>query len=324
MKILVTGATGFIGKHLIEKLLEEKHEIVCVSRKPIQEGTFSEKVENLLCDLQEMEKLDGEIEGVDVVIHMAAQLGHHGIPYEYYYSVNYQATMKLAEVSVKAGVKQFIYCSAPYVTGLEGRNVPESAPYAPPNPYAETKALAEKGLIKDYKDKMNCTIVRPSFVYGIGDVRRTALYRSIQKKRFVLTTKGDTYLQPTYVSDIVDGIVLCLLNPASYGEIFNLGAEKDCTSKEYLECIAKNVGTKLIHINIGYGLSVFLANIVDGLSKALFKKPGFVNKGRIDFLSKDHSCDISKAKKVLGYQPKIDLDTGIRMSVEWARKNGYL
>ncbi len=324
MRILVTGATGFIGSHFVERALAEGHDVVCVTRKAIADGAFSKPVQNIICDLQNIENAGSAMEGIDVVVHLAAQLGHYGIPYEYYYNVNYQATMKLAEAALRHGVKQFIYCSAPFVTGLEGRNVGEDAPYAPPNPYAETKALAEQGLIKEYKGRLPYTILRPSFVYGAGDVRRTALYRNIKRGTFVLTTSGKTYMQPTYVSDIVDGFMLCLLNPAAYDQIFNLGAEKDCTSKEYLSCIARNVGSRLIHINIGYGPSVFLANIVDGTCKALFKKAGFVNKGRIDFLSRDHSSDITKAKRVLGYVPKIDLETGIKLALDWSKENGYL
>ena len=126
------------------------------------------------------------------------------------------------------------------------------------------------------------------------------------------------------MSDIVDGFLLSVLNENAYNEIFNLGAEQDCTAKEYLECIAKYTGSSLIHMNIGYTMSVCLANVIDGISKVMFKKAGFVNKGRIDFLAKDHSCDISKARRVLGYAPQINLDTGIRLSVEWAKEKGYL
>ena len=324
MRLLVTGATGFIGKHLTEALLLNGNEVVCVTRKKISDGEFSKPVENIICDLREIETIDDQMQGIDVVIHAAAQLGHYGIPYEYYYKVNYLATLKLAELAIKHRVKQFIFCSAPFVTGLEGRNVSEDAPYHPTNPYSETKMLAEQAVIQRCKNMMPYTILRPCFVYGAGDVRRTALYRSIKKKRFVLTTNGKAYLHPTYVSDIVDGFLLSVLNENAYNEIFNLGAEQDCTVKEYLECIAKYTGSSLIHMNIGYTMSVCLANVIDGISKVMFKKAGFVNKGRIDFLAKDHSCDISKARRVLGYAPQINLETGIRRSVEWAKENGYL
>lgn len=323
MNILVTGATGFIGKNLVERLLEEKHNIICVSRKKIGNGFFSQEVENIVLDLQEIEKIGERMQGIDVVIHMAAQLGHYGIPYDYYYNVNYLATAKLAKLSVKYNVKQFILCSAPFVVGLGGRNTKEDEPYMPTNEYSETKMLAELGVINICDGRIPYTILRPSYVYGKEDVRRVVLYRNIKKKRFVLTTSGRAYIQPTYVSDIVDGFIISILNEKAYNEIFNLGGN-ECTSKEYLECIAQNVGSKLIQINIGYHLSVFMANIIDGFCKKVFGKAGFVNKGRIDFFAKDHSCNIEKAKRVLGYQPKIDLDKGINLTIQWAKENGYL
>lgn len=323
MNILVTGATGFIGKNLVERLLEEEYNVVCVSRKKIKKGTFSKDIQNIVLDLQEIEKIGNQMQGIDVVIHVAAQLGHYGIPYDYYYNVNYLATAKLAKLSVQYNIKQFILCSAPFVVGLGGRDTKEDEPYMPTNEYSETKMLAELGVINICEGRIPYTILRPSYVYGKEDVRRTALYRSIKKKRFALTTSGKAYIQPTYVSDIVDGFMLSILNAKAYNQIFNLGGY-ECTAKEYLECIAQNVGSKLIQINIGYSLSVFIANIIDGMCKKLFKKAGFVNKGRIDFFAKDHSCNIEKAKSVLGYQPKVDLDKGIKLSVQWAKENGYL
>ena len=323
MNILVTGATGFIGKNLVERLLNDNFNVICVSRNKIPEGMFAKKVENIILDLLEIEKLGEKMKEIDVVIHMAAQLGHYGIPYSYYYNVNYLATAKLAKLSVKYNVKQFILCSAPFVVGLGGRSTKENEPYMPTNEYSETKMLAELGVINICEGKIPYTILRPSYVYGKEDVRRTALYRSIKKKHFVLTTNGNAYIQPTYVSDIVDGFVLSILNEKAYNEIFNLGGE-ECTAKEYLECIAKTAGSRLVQINIGYGLSVFIANVIDSISKKIFKKAGFVNKGRIDFFAKDHSCNIEKAESILGYSPKISLEKGIELSIKWAKKNGYL
>ena len=114
------------------------------------------------------------------------------------------------------------------------------------------------------------------------------------------------------------------MNENAYGEIFNLGAEKDCTALKYLRCIAENVGSRLIQINIGYGLSGVFADTVDVFSKKIFHKAGFVNRGRIDFFAKDHSCNIEKAKEKLGYRPKISLEEGVRMSIAWARDKGYM
>lgn len=82
MRLLVTGATGFIGKHLTEALLLNGNEVVCVTRKKISDGEFSKPVENIICDLREIEAIDDQMQGIDVVIHAAAQLGHYGIPYE--------------------------------------------------------------------------------------------------------------------------------------------------------------------------------------------------------------------------------------------------
>lgn len=125
--------------------------MVCVTRKKISDGEFSKPVENIICDLREIEAIDDQMQGIDVVIHAAAQLGHYGIPYEYYYKVNYLATLKLAELAIKHRVKQFIFCSAPFVTGLEGRNVSEDAPIIPPTLIVKRKCLWNRRLYKDVR-----------------------------------------------------------------------------------------------------------------------------------------------------------------------------
>jgi UDP-glucose 4-epimerase len=323
MKILLTGGTGFIGQHLARALVDNGYEVNCLARNPELTGRLPSNVNVFYGDLSKNRELSKCMDGVDVVIHVAAQLGHYGIPRETYYEVNYRATVDLLEMAIEHRVSQFIFCSAPFVVGLGERLSSEDAPYAPKGDYSESKVLAEKSIQEKSAGKIHYTILRTSYVYGPGDTRRVLLYKGIMRRRFVLTTNGKAHLQPTYVSDIVDGFLLAIKNEKAYEQIINLGGE-ECTVQDYLECIANAVGSRLIKINIGYLLSILGASVVDFISRLFFGKPGFVTKSRIDFLSLDHSCKIDKAERLLNYKPQVSLQKGIDLTIRWAREQGYL
>ena len=323
MKILLTGGTGFIGQHMAKMLVDHGYDVNCIIRNSKLRDKLPENVTVFVKDLKDVREIPDCMAGVDVVIHIAAQLGHHGVPAETYYKVNYLATQTLLEMAVEHNVLQFIFCSAPFVVGLGGRLTTEDAPYAPKGDYSDTKVLAEKYIIEKGEKRIRYTILRTSYVYGPGDIRRISLYKSILRKRFILTTNGKAHLQPTYVTDIVNGFLLSIKNESAYGQIINLAGD-ECTVQEYLECIADAVGSKLIKINIGYSISVFLACIMEFLSKLIFKKPGLVTKSRIDFLALDHSCSVEKASKLLGYKPVVSLKDGIKRTIEWAKEKNYL
>lgn len=328
MKILITGATGFIGLHLVEQLCGSQHEIVCAvragSKTDVLENYKEVRIEKI--DFENQQELRDICEGVEVVFHLAGQMGGFGVPYEKFYKTNCELTKRLVIIAAERGVKQFIYCSTPGVLGFGKRLAEEKEPYNPRNPYEKTKVLAEKTVKKfcGSTGSMKYTIVRPDFVYGPGDVRRVKMYKGIERKRFVLTTSGKSYLHPTYVMDIVQGMLCCMGNEAAYNETFNLAAEQDVTSKDYLKTIAECTDSRLIQINIGTHLSRIFAGIIDKMFKVFLKKEGFVSRNKIDFLAMDHSSSIEKAKREIGYKPKYSCKRGMELTIQWCRENNLM
>lgn len=144
------------------------------------------------------------------------------------------------------------------------------------------------------------------------------------EKAVCFNYSGKSYLHPTYVDDVVNGFLCCIGNENSYDEIFNIAADQDVTSKYYLQCIAEATGSKLIHINISYMLSVIAASIIDSLWQLFKHKEGFVSKNKIDFLSIDHSSSVEKAKKMIGYIPQYDCQRGIKETIKWCKENNLL
>lgn len=326
MKILVTGATGFIGRNFLQTVQSDMNEYICLVRKTSNTellGKYPNVViqESSFC----FDELCLSLRDVEIVIHMAGQMGGYGVDAETYEQVNCQMTQDMVNACKVSGVRQFIYLSTPGVQGFGKRLCEEKEVYAPRNPYEETKVRAERLIMDSLADSnLKYTILRPDFVYGPGDYRRIKMYKNIRDRKFVLTTSGMSHVHPTYVQDVVQGIVLCINNTNAYNEIFNLSADKDLTVKEYLETIADYFQVKIIKINIGYRLSIMAATILETVYQKVLYREAFVSKNKIDFLALDHSTSNSKAKQQLGFQPQYDFQRGFRKTMEWCEKERLL
>lgn len=325
MKVFVTGATGFIGKHLVRKLCDKKIEVTALIRKNSNISGIA--------NLNNLSFVQGDIENKTIlipkkcnaVIHLAAQLGQYGVPKSRFFAVNVEATKNLIISASDAKIKQFIFISTPGVTGIGNRKVQETAPYNPRGIYEETKAIGEQETIRLCAEhKIPYTIIRPDFVYGEEDYRRISLYKRINNRSFLLPGKGTSFLHPTYVGDIINGIILTLNNPNAYNNIFNIAAEYDITSKEYLDTIALCFGKKIRTLPIPLKLLYAMAGIVELVSDQILHKDPFVTKSKIAFLNLDHSSDITKAKNILGYHPAYNFKEGIIRTVYWLKTEGLL
>ncbi len=329
MKIVITGGNGFIGSWVVKKLSGMGDEITCL----VREGSDISKIESggklpgvmiRVVDYEKEISLKREIEGASVLIHLIGQMGGKEITKEKMNYTNVILTKIVANACAANHVNQIIYCSTPGVQGLGHRACTEEMPYAPRGQYERSKVEAEVALIEICKRyHINYTIIRPDFVYGPLDMRRVKMYKNIKKRRFVLTTKGDSYLHPTYVEDVAQGIVKAVQNEQAYNEIFNISAAEDITSLLYLQTIADCVGCKLIHINIGYQFSVFLASMIERIFAGLKKEPP-VTKSKIDFLALDHSTSIKKAQSLLNYAPEYSLQKGMQSTISWCHENHLL
>lgn len=327
MKILVTGATGFIGQWLVSELIEQqKHEIVALVRKESDVNKLKDQKGLSIIEVDYgNQNLSKKFKNVDVCIHLIGQMGEFGVPEEKYVDVNVNLTYKILNICEAKGVKQFIFCSTPGVQGFGNRMATEEQPYAPRNAYEKTKVMAEEEIIDFCKtSKIKYTIIRPDFVYGPGDMRRVKLYKNIKNKKFILTTSGKSFLHPTYITDVTQGFIKSIGNVNAYNEIFNISAGQDVNSLQYLKTIAECTESKLIHINIGYRISIVAASFIEGIYKSFTHREAFVTKNKIDFLALDHSTSNDKAQKLLGYIPQVDIEEGMRRTIAWCRDENLL
>lgn len=320
MNILITGATGFIGRHLIRALVRKGFHCTCLVRtgSVVDEIGKLDNIKIVYGDITDKRSLPKCIQDVQVIYHLAAQVGYWGVPDEKFFAVNVEGTRNLLEIAHESNVQHFIFCSTPGVQGKGYMYASEKLPYNPPHIYEFTKAEAEKTILAFKEKKVNpqVTILRPDFVYGPGDLRRLPLYRAIKNKKFFLIGDGMTTLHPTFVGDAVEGFCLFPNNPISFGQTYNIAGPHVLTVKEYIRTIAETLKVPLPRLRIPIPLALSFAIICETASQISGKAP-LLSLSKVDFLTKHHGCDTSKAMEQIGYRAKVDLKAGMRRTINW-------
>jgi len=326
VKALVTGASGFTGSYLVKNLLEHGYEVRAFVRPSSRVAELEELgVELATGVLEQAGDVERAVDGVDVVFHIAALYREAGVPDRRYWEVNVEGTRHVLDAALKHGVNRVVHCSTVGVHGhIERPPANEFAPFSPGDVYQVTKLEGEK-LAWDYwkREQLPVTVVRPTGIYGPGDMRFAKMYRMIQKGTFVMLGRGDTLYHLTYVEDLVDGIRLAGEVEAAVGQPYILGGEKWTTLREFVNLVAETLGVRPPRWRLPVW-PVYLAGFLcEKICIPLGVEPPIYRR-RVEFFTKDRAFDISKAKAELGYRPKVDLAEGVRRTAQWYKEHGIL
>lgn len=327
MKVLVTGGTGFTGKALVKRLLDAGHEVVSLDYK---EGLKTDDLrkagaEVVIGSVGDKAVVDRCMQGVDVVQHLAAAFRELDVPNSYYDEINVGGTRNVLEAAEKYSVKKVIYCSTCGVHGnVENPPANEDAPINAADYYQQTKYAAEP-VVKEFADKgMKTVIIRPSAIYGPGDPERFfMIFRRVNNGKFPMFGSGKTLYHPLYVENLVDAHMLAMEPGKGDGETYLIADEEYVSIENLVQRIGKalNVEVKIPHFPI---LPLIIAGHVFEKLYKPFKVAPPIFPRRVDWYRQNRAFDISKAKKELGYEPKVALDEGLRLTAEWYRDEGYL
>lgn len=325
-RILVTGASGFTGGHLVRRLAAEGHTVRAVVRRPdVCDDLRSCGIEVVKGDLLDLESLARACKGIDLIYHIAAIFRAQGISSKLFWDINVDGTRRLLDAAIQQGVARFVHCSTIGVHGHIG-NPPanEETPYAPGDIYQESKVAGEKIAIDSMeKGEIALTVFRPAGIYGPGDMRFLKIFRAINKRRFPMLGSGEILYHFTYITDLVDGIILCGTKENAAGQIYILGGERYLMLNEVVAMIAAELGVPGPRIHIPLWPVYLAGACCEAVCRPFGIEPPLYRR-RIDFFSKSRAFDISKAKRELGYRPNVDLKDGIQKTAEWYRQNNLL
>lgn len=326
MKVLVTGGNGFIGSHLVEALLRGGNEVYCLVRKTSDLSFLSSmKVTIIYGDLFQKEHLDKAVAEKDYIYHLSGI--KRAKRRETYYGVNHIGTQNLVEACARYNprVKKFLFVSSLAACGPspDGHYIKEEEKCLPISDYGKSKLLGEHAVLR-WKDTIPVVIVRPPVIYGPRDRDLLSYFRWVNRRISLFIGKGKNHVSFCYVIDLISGILMAGEHPNSSGQIYFIADEQAYSWHRIADGIAKNMGKQVLNIHISKSITSFLSFLIESIS-FFTRKPFILNREKILEASQPYwVCDVSKAKNELDFTTAFTLEDGIKATVEWYRKEGWL
>jgi len=311
---------------LTEALVRKEMQVRCLLRKTSDlkwlEGL---PVEFVPGDCNDKTSLAEAVSGVDWVFHLAGVT--RAIKEETYVEVNGLGTENLIHACLEHNPRlhKFVYISSQAVAGpsRNGSRKKESDPCEPVSFYGRSKLMGEESVLA-HAHELPVLILRPSAVYGPRDKDIFTLFKCLSRRIKPCLAGGQQRLSLCYVQDIVKGILLAVETQVKSGEIFFLSDGNDYRMEEIGDILAHAMGITALRIRIPGQMVVGVACFSEYLSK-LFGKPSLLNRDKAkEIVQKEWVCDITKAKTLLGFEPKVPLSDGARLTFEWYKKEKWL
>jgi nucleoside-diphosphate-sugar epimerase len=319
MKALVTGATGFIGSHLCEKLIKRGYSVTCL----VRDTSNLKWIENLDLtfvrgDCTDRESLLNAVHDFDYVLHLAGLT--KSCSDDAFFSINTKGTENLIEAVVEKNpqLKRFVYISSLSAAGPSKNGAPldEKTLPSPVSNYGKSKLEGEKALLK-YKDTIPITILRPAAVYGPRDRDFLVLFKMIKKRIF--PDWGKSYYSFLYIDDLVQGIILCAESKEAEGKTYFLSENSSHSNEEILQIISSVLNAKAIRLKVPKFVIPFCSFIGEKTNT------GIINKDKMKEFTHSHwICDARKAKEETGFFPRVVIREGMKWTADWYRIHKWL
>lgn len=330
MRLLVTGATGFIGSRLALQAYRSGIDVLATGRAEIE--VERERLNELrsadvpvevgtLHDVGFVRRL---VHNRSVVIHLAAAQHESHMPAAYFRSVNVDIVRQLLTECRGAGIRRFVYGSTMGVYGAAAgdQQLDEASQVLPENAYQETKLEAE-ALVRALSYDFDTSIIRIAETYGPGDQRLLKLFRAIDRGQFFMIGSGHNRRQCIHVSDLVRGLLLAAQHPAATGETFIFAGREVMTTNEMVARIAAALGRKPPKTQLPMWPFLMAATVMEATLQPLRIQPPLHSR-RLDFFRKSFVFSTVKAQRLLGFQPEIDFQSGAADTARWYRARGLL
>jgi len=325
MKVLVTGANGFVGSHLVSGLIDKGHRVRGLVRRTSDlRWLESLDVELVYGEVTVPATLPEAVRDVEVVYH-AAGVTRARRP-EVYHRVNCQGTVNLLEACREhaPGLNKFVLISSQAAAGPgeKGRPSRENDPCRPVSEYGRSKLLAEQAAA-EYMDRLPIAIVRPPAVYGPRDADFLTYFRILKRHLRPLLGFGERPVSICHVRDVVMGTILAGESLRSSGRIYFLSGG-ETTWDELTGIMADALDVWTLKIRVPTAALHILAALNQAFAPLRREAPVLDRRKAREMAAICWTCDWSRAAEELGYRPSVPLEEGIRETVEWYRRMGWL
>jgi len=328
VKYLITGATGFIGPHLVKKLAGEGHLCRCLVRNSSQTDFLKAAgVELVEGDITRPESLQGIADGIDRVLHMAT-LGHmsnFSVTESMFEAINVHGTRNIMAEALRAGVRRIVHCSTVAAMGI-CTEVPatEESVCNPHHPYGRSKLQAEQMVLGMVKDQdLPAVIIRFSMVYGPGDPRDILKLTRLARKGLFPKVGSKPKLTPLiHVDDAIQGLLLAA-DKGDPGEKYLITNQDSLPFDEIRKILQSALGVTRLPLYVPEWAALSIASLAEKIFPLIGKTPPVARKN-IESTLADRVFSIDKAQREIGFNPQVDPVAGLKATVEWYKEQGWV
>ena len=326
MRVLITGATGFLGSHLAERLVNEGHEVRAVVRKTSKTDFLEELGAELAhASLETGEGLREAVQDVDAVVHGAAVVKARSA--EEFHEINAGGTKRVLSAvrEHRPDVKRFVLVSslAAHGFGDNGGPRPVDAESRPVTHYGRSKLAAEQAVL-EAKDEIPVTILRPPAIYGPRDTEMIAFFKMVKSRVVTFLGSSENRLSLIYAPDCARAIHLALEKDHPSGRVYFVEDGRHYTQGEFARAVEEALGQRtLMSFPVPVGLVRFVAAGSE-LYGRVTNRAVMLTRDKVNELDAEQICVGREIREELGWEPEVQLEEGARRSVEWYRSQGLL
>lgn len=327
MTTLVTGATGFLGGHIVRALIDRGRRVRAFVRPTSRVAPLiAQNVEIVTGYIENSADVLRAAEGVATIYNAAGAFRTFAQSDDHFYAVNARGVDNVLEAARRCGVARTVHCST---IGVHG-DVPEipcheESPLNPGDPYQRSKLEGDSHARDAFRTgDPPGVVVRPASMYGPGDRRFLKLFRSVQRGTFRVFGDGRTLFHGIYIDDLVDGFLLCGEHPeALKGEVFILAGPRWVTLDELVGLVARAVGARPPRMHLPLGPLLAASRLCDAVFTPLGIEPP-LHPRRAHFFVNNRAFSTEKARRILGFEPRVDIAEGIARTAAWYVRQGLL
>lgn len=328
MRVLVTGASGFLGSHVAEQLSEQGHSVVALVRRTSNTKFLASLpgLELATGSVEDADSVRAAMKGVDAVVHSAGLVKARDE--EEFYATNVRGTENLltAAREVAPNLVRFVFVSSLAAVGpsLDGRPVPGDTEPRPVTRYGRSKLAAER-LARDAKGDVKVTILRPPMIYGPRDNESFAFFQSVSRRFLPYLGDGKNTMSVIYASDAASACIQAIEADVPSGNAYFIDDGEVRVWLDMLADIERAIGARaLIRLGVPFPLVRTAALFNEGFSK-LTGKAVMLTRDKLVELSAPHwVCDSTDTRRDLKWEPKVQWPEGTRRAAAWYREHGWM
>ena len=325
--ILITGATGFIGGHLARRLqTQERAHVRALVRSPQKAAPLADLgIEIIPGDITDPDAVREAMRGADIVYHAAAWADEQG-DRDAVWAVNVGGTQNMVDAAIEHQVRRFIHLSSCAVYGsLQQLDIDETTPPRMTGRiYHDSKVAAEEVVFRAYREHgLPVVVARPSQVYGPGSPQFTIrVIQAVKAGKVMLVDQGRHHFKPIYIDNLIDALVLCAVVDDAVGEALNITDGGPIPWRDFFLAYGRMVG--VTHFpSAPYPVAYAYAWAKEIISRITGQRSS-INREVVKTFRSHNSFSNAKARRILGWEPQVDFQEGMRRTEIWLRENGYI